>query len=288
MTHTPSFLVWALEQHCPLRQIAHWQDAERTERLLRAARAYDEARAEGRILDGVAFAAGAEDENDLSQVLACRTSEALELYGGEDQVRAACRDCPANALCGHRGRTVAGCLGMWPLPADLDGFCRQVEDCIAADRTIAAAVPAVETTSPGWYGLWLASPLAGPPAAAIAGLLRQLVLDDPVSATGRDELLLALVAAAGGNIPLHVRLYPPGSVEGPWWSLVSHCGRCQAPWTGSGPCSVCGRESHPASPKKRHVRGQRPYRPLVNLLGRENAGEFLVRYRAFRQNPSCR
>jgi hypothetical protein len=274
--NTPSFLVWALARHCSLRQIADWEDAERTERLLRAARAYDEARAEGRIVEGVALAAGADREVDAAQVLGFRVETALELYGGTAGLDAACDDCGANALRGHHGRQVVGCFGMWPLPEDLDGFCEQVESIVAGQPTIAATSP----TTPRWYGFWLRSPLPAETAGALAVLLRELQLPDAVSAAGRDELLLALAISAAGHFPLHFRLYPPGQVEGPWWNLVPHCGNCQAPWSGGGICHVCRQSTHPASPKKRRARGQRPFYSLVRLLGVERAVELWEQYRS--------
>jgi hypothetical protein len=264
---TPPFIVWALARRCHLRQITLWEDAERTERLLRAARAYDEARAEGRIVDGIAIAAGAEHETDVEQVHGFRVDSALELYGGIARLHAACDDCPANTLRGHKGREVVGCFGMWPLPETVDGLCQQVEELASPTGT-----------SPRWYGLWLRAPIVGDEAARLAAILRRLSLDDPLSSPGRDELLLALAVAARGEFSLHFRHYPPGNAEGGWWNLVPHCEICQAPWTGEGRCRVCGLATHPASPKKRRIRGQRPYYPLVRLLGAERTAEHLVRY----------
>lgn len=272
---TPSFLVWALARHCPLRQIADWRDPERTERLLRAARAWDEAASQGRILAGIGLATGAETLSDPAQALAFREEAALGLYGGAAAVRAACGDCEANVLKGHQGRQVVGCFGMWPLPADLDAFYEQVDAALADRRQLLA-------TKPGWFGLWLPSLLPIDRCGELALALASLPLDDPASAAGRQELAIALEAAARGEVPLHVRLYPPGRVEGPWWHLAPHCGRCKAPWPGRGNCRVCGQTSPAGSPKKRHVRGQRPYFPLVRLLGGAKAGEFLARYRTHR------
>ena len=274
--NTPSFLVWALARHCSLRQIADWEDAERTERLLRAARAYDEARAEGRIVEGVALAAGADREVDAAQVLGFRVDSALELYGGCVGLHAACDKCPANALRGHLGRQVVGCFGMWPLPEDLDGFYEQVESIIPGDPQIAT----LSSITPRWYGLWLHSPLPPETASALAVLIRELQLSAAASAAGRDELLLALAIAAAGQFPLHFRLYPPGQVAGPWWNLVPHWGHCQAPWSGGGICRVCRQTTHPASPKKRRVRGQRPYYPLARLFQPEHAKGLWMRYRS--------
>jgi hypothetical protein len=281
--HTPSFVVWALERHCPLRQIAGWEDPERTERLLRAARAYDEARAEGRILDGIALGAGACKRTDPADAPAFRVDTALAVYGGTDALHAACRDCPANALAGHHGRLVAGCFGMWPLPNDLDGFVADASRQVGATGSVVAAIPATVTVRPAWYGLWLESPLASAAAEALAAVVRQLEVRDADSAAGRDELALALDASARRGIPLHVRLYPPGRVRGPWWELVEHCGRCRAPWLGRGPCRVCGQSLHPASHKRRHIRGSRPFVELARLMSRERAAELLHRFRHARQ-----
>ena len=273
--HTPAFIVWALARHCSLRQIANWEDAERTERLLRAARAYDEARADGRILDGVAFAPDAASAMDIEQVRGFRVEMALELYGGIAGLHAACDECPANALRGHAGREVAGCFGMWPLPADLAHFCHDVEAIVARQPETAS----LSSTTPRWYGLWLRSPLAVEAAQVLFHVLGEMPLVDPASVAGRDELLQALALATRGEYALHFRHYPPGQVDGPWWNLVPHCGHCQAPWTGGGICRVCRQTTHPASPKQRRVRGQRPYYPLVRLLRREAAADILIRYR---------
>lgn len=278
--HTPAFIVWALARHCSLRQIPDWENPERTERLLRAARAYDEARAEGRIVEGVALAADAQAAQSIEQVLAFRVEDGLSLYGGLAAIEAACDACPANVLKGHRSRQFVGCFGMWPLPLDLGAFYEEVQAALAAEPL---AADLASRTKPGWFGLWLDSPLTGPAADAIGRVLGNLRLDDPASVAGRDELVLALDVAAEG-IPLHFRLYPPGQVAGQWWNLVPHCEVCHAPWTGDGPCRVCGQTTHPAPPKKRHVRGKRPYYPLVRLLGLEKAREFVARYRVQRRD----
>jgi hypothetical protein len=278
---TPSFLVWALERHCSLRQIAGWEDPERTERLLRAARAYDEARAEGRILDGVAFAAGAEVEQEISSVRGFRVDSTLGLYGGAAGLHANCDNCPANALGDNRGRQVVGCFGMWPLPTDLNRFYEHVDAALAESR-----LPT--NTRPGWFGLWMNSPLSGDTCSELVRVLAGLRIDDPASDAGRAELVIALEAAARHDIPLRVQLYPRGRTDDPWWQLADHCGRCHAEWTGSGPCRVCGQTVHPAAPKKRRVRGQRPYFPVVRLLGAEHAAELWVRYGSLRRTDSPR
>ena len=182
---TPAFIVWALARHCSLRQIAVWEDAERTERLLRAARAYDEARTEGRIVDGVAFAPDVLSAADIDHVRGFRVDAALELYGGIAGLHAACDDCPANALRGHGGRQVAGCFGMWPLVDDMDAFCQQVDTILAREPEITS----LSTTAPRWYGLWLHSPLSAATAQLLSRVLAELPISDPASAAGRDELL---------------------------------------------------------------------------------------------------
>src|SRR3954466_13708392 len=90
---TPEFLVWAIERHCPLRQIAGFADPERTERHLRALRAYSDASAQGRIFEGICVEA---DANPSQRYATCgfRVEEALTLYGGLESAATACGECP--------------------------------------------------------------------------------------------------------------------------------------------------------------------------------------------------
>ena len=269
---TPEFLVWALERRCPLRQIAGFEDPERTERHLRTLRAYSEAAADGRVLEGICAA----PPNGF------RVDDALTLYGGLNAAEAACRECPANALLNEIPSSLAGCFGMVPLPPDESEVHAAVEEAIARLNLRANVEANFPLTRPAWYGLWMRSPLDVPRSLLLKFILRNAGGSDSVYVQGINQMILGLSAAYEHALPLHVRLYPRGEVRGTWWNLVPHCQACNAPWPEADreQCTVCGYVGHPASPPKRRARGTRPYWPLERLLGKEKAAEFLVRYEA--------
>lgn len=252
---TPEFLIWALEFTCPIRGFQDGSDPERTERQLRAARAYSEASQEFRVFEGLAV--------DLPNGF--RIEEALAIYGGETALRQNCTGCPANALPCMHSDSLAGCYGLLPLPDDATEFHRAID---------AACVAPV--TKPSWYGLWLDSPIE----SERLHLLQQVI----AAAIPQSELPAGINAAIRTGCRLHARLYPPGRVEGSDWMLALHCPRCKALWSGvrRAVCQVCRYAGHPADDKRRKARGQRPYSPLERLLGKQQAAEFLIRYAAHR------
>jgi hypothetical protein len=252
-----------------VRGFQNGRDPERTERQLRAARAVSDARREGRIFEGFC----------LDPPYGFRIEEALRLYGGEQAVEQNCRGCPANALARFDAASLAGCYGLVPLPDDP----RPVHE--AVERAIAEAVSEADfgqlfpRTSPPWYGLWIESPLSSTRAAALARILTGAIGGGSTIATF-GELIAALEFAAETPRPLHVRLYPPGRVLGPWWRLVPHCPRCAGGWSEAAvrKCTICGYAGSPAPDKKRHARGRRPYFPLARLLGEQAATKLLERF----------
>jgi hypothetical protein len=231
MPSTPEFLIWALEYTCPIRGFQDGSDPERTERQLRAARAYSDASRELRIFEGLAV----DPPNGF------RMEEALAIYGGEAALRANCTGCPANALQSVHPDSLAGCYGLLPLPDDATDFHRVID---------AACV--LPVTKPTWYGLWLESPVAS----------EQLPILQQVIAAGapQSELLAGIHTAIRTGCRLHARLYPRGRVTGTDWMLAPHCPRCKASWSSARPavCQVCGYAGHPAADKKRKARGTRP------------------------------
>jgi len=269
---TPEFLAWAIEHQCPIRGGQDGSDPERTERQLRAARAVSDARRDGRIFEGLC----------LQPPDGFRIDDALAIYGGEAAVSSACGSCPANALAECDPVALAGCFGEWPLPGDSAAF------HLAIEKSMLRLAESFPPTNPRWYGLWLNSPLE---AEWLLAAFQSLDIPE-IRCREQQELLVALNAAYNIGGRVHLRLYPPGRVEGTWWRLVPHCPRCKAVWRPRGSrnategvlcsaeCGVCGYVGHPAPEQKRRARGRRPYFPLERLLGREPAAEFLVRYEA--------
>src|SRR6476620_1026771 len=125
---TPEFLVWAIERRCPLRQIAGFEDPERTERHLRTLRAYSDAVAQGRIFEGICIEA--DDPPQQFGLRGFRVAEALTLYGGLEGAAAACRDCSANAANQANPDSLAGSFGMVPLPASESDMHAAVEEAV--------------------------------------------------------------------------------------------------------------------------------------------------------------
>ncbi len=272
---TPEFLVWSLERRCELRQIAGFEDPERTERHLRTLRAYSEAVAEGRVFEGICVA----PPNGF------QVADALSLYGGLATAEYACRECPANALRKENSNSLAGCFGMVGLPQDETAVPSAVEEAISRLNLRANVAANFPATKPAWYGLWMHSPLDAPRALLLKFILRNACGSESGDRKSTNELVLGLSAAYEQNLPLHVRLYPRGEVQGTWWNLVPHCQICRAPWQNDicEQCQVCGYVGRPASPPKRRARGTRPYWPLERMMGKEKAAEFLVRYEASRR-----
>jgi hypothetical protein len=266
---TPEFLLWSLETRCPIRGLEDGTDPERTERQLRAARAVSDARREGRVCEGLAV----DPPNGF------RIADAMALYGGEEAARRECGGCPANVRA--RDEQLAGCYGLVRLPDESAKVHAAIEHGLDRAYGSVAWENLCPVTSPRWYGLWIESPLYAKHLQVRYNVLAAAAIDEPICREGIADLIVALNVAFNAGLRLHVRLYPPGRVEGTWWRLVPHCPRCKAPWTAATQrCPICNYVGHPASDKKRRARGLRPYFPLDRLLGAEQATEFLVRYQA--------
>lgn len=179
--------------------------------------------------------------------LGFRLADALAIYGGEAALSQHCRNCPANAN-NTPAPGWAGCFGMTPLASHDDAL----------------------------YRILIGSPLAAAQLTDLRTMLGALGEERPVV-----ELRRAVEIGAERGLPLHVRLFPRGRVEGTWWRLEPHCPHCKAPWPtrgvsnategvphGAGRCRVCDYAGHPAPDRKRRARGTRPYFPLDRLLGR--------------------
>jgi hypothetical protein len=288
VVYTPEFILWSLEYRCSPRGELDGSEPERIERQLRAARAASQARCDGRVFEGIAV----DPPNGF------RIEDALAIYGGEDAVRCACADCPANALAGDdhpHFRDVpapalpqlAGCYGCVRLPEDPSGVHAAIDEGI---ERVCGSVPwedLCSVTAPRWYGLWLDSPLWAEHLLMRFNVLQAAIIDDEVCRRDIADLLIALNVAASAGLRIVVQLFPPGRVEGTWWRLAPHCPRCKAPWrSGARNCAVCGHVGTAAQDQKRHARGLRPYYPLERLMGREQAAAFIRRYESFRARQS--
>ena len=266
-TSTPEFLIWAIEQTCPLRGALDGSDPERTERQLRAAQAVSDAQRDARVFEGIC----------VDPPYGFRVDEALAIHGGEAAARQACGNCPANALAEGDPAALAGCFGILALPDDPADFHAAVDRGIDEVYGRLDCGPMFSETRPRWYGLWLSRFHEWETLLSLFLVLQAAKLEQP----GVRELLLALNTAYNIGRRVHTQLFPPGRVDGTWWRLTPHCPRCKAARNDAGrrECRVCGYVGHAAPDKKRHARGRRPYFPLARLLGSDQAAaQFLTRY----------
>lgn len=247
MDQTPEFLCWAIEHACPLRELLPENQPEKVERQLRTARCAAEAIAAGRVRDDIAVSPDG--------TMSFRLSEALAIYGGEDSLIKNCGSCGANVLAGRLTPSYAGCYGLLPMPEPRGEFLVRTQKFPRNHQLFAP-------TQYLWFGWWLKSPLSYDQTEYLAGAFRTLS-GEPAYATNQSlqELAVALQICVRHKLQFSVQLFPAGQIDGLWWNLVPHCGICHAPWEpGSTSCAMCGQSRHPASPKKRRVRGDRPYR----------------------------
>jgi hypothetical protein len=251
-SQTPEFLCWAIEQQCPLRELLPANDPEKVERQMRAARAVAEARQENRVQGDLAVSVDGQ--------LGFHVADALALYGGEEHVATCCERCPANIPAGTGAASYAGCFGQLPMPDPREAFLQRVQKFPRDNRLFAP-------TKWLWYGFWIRSPLEQRQLTYLASMFLELA-QDPAYADDQSlkEFADAIVLCIHHHAHLSVRLFPEGEIADTWWNLKQHCPVCHAPWElGGGVCAMCGQARHPASPKKRHARGTRPYRPLEEL-----------------------
>jgi hypothetical protein len=267
---TPEFLVWALEQNCPIRGFQNGSHPERTERQLRAARAVSDARRDKRALEGFC----------LDPPNGFRIADALAVYGGLSAVEQTCCGCAANANALQYRASLAGCFGMVAFSSEL---APALEAALGESESIKGFHELFLVTHPRRYGLWTNSPPNMQQCQFLQAVLRRA--RDTCDVTELDELCRALVAAVGRQLLLHVAYFPAGRVEGTSWILAPHCQRCKAPWSSMTlrNCGVCGYRGSPVPDKKRKARGSRPYFPLDRLLGEAAAAELLLRYEVFQE-----
>lgn len=251
-SQTPEFLCWAIEWQCPLRELLPAHDPEKVERQLRAARAVADARAEGRVRDGLAVSADG--------ALGFRIADALALYGGEARVGECCGACPANARAAHVVPSYAGCYGLLPLPEPREEF-------LARTLKFPRAHELFPPTTWPWYGWWAQSPLGHPQIEYLQQTIGELArCAEFANHQALQELAAALATCKARQLTMSAQLFPSGAIQERWWLLDPHCGHCRAPWKMNGNhCAMCGQTQHPAAAKKRRVRGTRPYRSIEEV-----------------------
>lgn len=275
---TPAFARWSLSLNCDFREQASDPfDPIAVERELRPLQEASLARAEGRIVDGLAI-----ERNDWKRLKDRDASgspnsiggfsieEILDYYGGEDSADAICPGCPANTG-EESGSPWAGCFGLL-MPAN-DQSPAQLDAALEASRSADLLDAAFPATRPRWFGWWIDSEWSASQTQAFLAAL------EPTSSSGTSlESLLAgsdafreaLVRSQRHGLAVRVAAFPPGRIEGRDWIVDAHCPRCKAPAEATAKfCRVCRRAGGMFPARVRKARGERPYHPLDKLISRE-------------------
>jgi hypothetical protein len=301
---TPEFLLWAIEYRCPLREIEGFEQPERTERQLRAARAVSDARRTGRIVDGLCIAerpadlsipshaaigvdTSLSDEVRRQLPMSFAAADALALYGGEEVVQANCPSCPANAERSVDPRAWCGCYGILPLWEAREMFLTVFDTAVRflGIKSRMCELFAQGTWCVPWHPMWLASPLQGEQLEvleqSLAAMLDMISSNAEPYAAPIRALHRGVRTACEHSLPLHGQMFPAGEVVGRWWRHAPHCPRCQATWPAPQRyCNMCGWTGKFGTPPKRRARGTRPYRSLVEMVGETRAAEIIARLSA--------
>ena len=306
-TPTPEFLIWAIELRCPLRDIEGFEQPERTDRQLRAVRAVSDARDDGREFEGLCLAESPRElaipshaacgvETATSPATAAslpqafRATDALQLFGDATDIEACCRGCPANAQEQTNPQSWAGCYGIVPVPDPAIDFHAAMERAIDSAQSRETLTHFGLLTRPVWYGLWLKQRLEASQAKLLQPIIAQAAAALE-SESGAEEvsalqaLARGLTVTATTGLPMSVSLYPRGSVTGRWWNLEPSCPNCKT--TLSEPathCQTCNWSGRQGTPPKRRSRGTRPYRPLHEVVGNDEARSLLARFHQQRVN----
>ena len=281
MEATPDHIRWTLAVPCKLRSWEEYANPSRTERHLRAVRAFSDARHEGRICDGIVFANHqSEIRQPIGEVLAFRADAAFEPFSGQDEVESTCATCPANLVGNATHTRMAGCFGLiaMPMPIDpwLETFAQFVDESVKGPR--------IE-----WRELWAdGSSADSQRISSLASLLRQFLswlpmafrVKERATFDGLEQFCAAADVSLSESMPLVFLCFPEGQVEGRNWTTAPCCSRCSAPWPGppQGICSHCKVGRHVPEQRRKLV-GKRPYRRLLEFMSEADALSLLEKYR---------
>jgi len=304
---TPEFVRWTLAHSCDIRTaFDHWEDPAWAHRQLVPIRAYSEAVREQRIYDGICLAPGVTATTAATEATAFRADEVLEPYGGLQEVTRHCSGCPANVLDdalpaetpengaeskgagGNSNTPLAGCFGLINVAQLGDQLHTHIATVLQHAELHQRYANCFPRTAPHWYGFWIRKQLNRPQMKTMLAVFTAVLELAPLYRQQLAPLLgatkVSLAAEEDGlSLPLRVAAYPAGRVEGRKWYVVAHCSRCQAPSndrTLEQPCQVCGSTGQPNPPRKRCAAGKRPYWPLVDFLGEEQATKWLQQHLA--------
>ncbi|MEC9093593.1 MAG: hypothetical protein VX438_12850 [Planctomycetota bacterium] len=291
MTRTPLFLIWAINLDCSVREAFNTeeQDLLYLERILRPLRSLAMATREHRTIDDLCILQESTDSfQEIDQVKGFLASEILDSFGGEPFLDQNCRGCAANLYGPINGnqpcqatfkRQFAGCYG----------YCQSAYenlDLFAEWDLLLKSTAGIKQFGPDFrlHHLWQTEELGsqGQLNTAQKNHFLQLLRwteKQGLQNTDISSFATAIETAIQCNLEILVQLIPAGINDGIKWMLPQHCFNCIASlthWTGQ--CPHCGSCATPNPPRKRNLRGDRPYFPIQNFLGAKKASEIARQY----------
>jgi hypothetical protein len=309
---TPGFLRWAIWQPCPLRERDDLPLPDTTFRQLRGVREISVGRIENRIFENICVHPLA-NSREPELALGFPIFEVAGLFGGPEQIKDACWNCPANAVSAHQPGLLAGCFGWLPVDFNFD-FEKLTRGEFDVGETEAAGaaltselVDLVEravaklqleeliqqtflATRPVWYGLWSHASLSQEQLPVIEQLFMYVLANEEAErransahSTQLTDLIRFVDAVSScreHSLPLHVDFVPAGVSDGINWTILPHCGYCGFSIDNNLPreCPACGQPGNRQQETKHKVLGLRPYLHLHSILGSQQTAEFLLRY----------
>jgi hypothetical protein len=250
---TPPFIRWAITHRCPFRNRKSADAPEHAERLLRAAREIQAARASGRVVNKVVVEPSWNTKKLPQHVLGFAVEDGAAVYGGEKNLNTTCCACTA-AVAGE----VAGCVGV------------VMKSSLWDERS-------------AWFKTWRQRRFAADGLSHLIHVLQSLITPGESETTGHklpvfqfsDEikppqkqiarLMLACQLALKEQLVLQVQAFPAAQIEGRHWQIPPHCPQCG--WSAAEPAIACPACEHKLKPAQRRLlRGTRPYRPIADFL----------------------
>lgn len=227
-------------------------------------------------------------------------------FGGEAFLQNGCGQCPANVSqiqvdekrsSEHPLRQFAGCYGylashygefdlFQAFRENLPGLISQAESTNALPEPVSQVEQQLETmwrTDRLEHGDCLSSDQLHMIHQLLEPILQNPSTHQDLQSSGAlsdvSGLKAAVDQALAGKYRIRIKVVPAGELAGQTWSIPQHCSNCHfsiPKWQGE--CPHCRSTSPPNSLRKRKLRGDRPYWPIVKFLGREAAIQLADQY----------
>ena len=254
MSDTIPYVGWSLERKCVFRTGENWAFPHQTFLQLIDLRTVAEAAAKNEIFDGICitdWSVRRDLRKRTHRVPECgfRVEDRLGAMGGLAAVNSTCGACEANVR-NKLGIAVAGCSGalvVSPYSPERDEQLWSVIQERGLKARLRAAFP---VTTPLWFGFWIESPLRKLQAELLHELLSVSLTEKDLAGKEMGHFLQALHVAIAYDLPMHVRLAPPGHYDFGVSTTFPHCPRCKAQAEGEEwqteyskepeKCTVCG------------------------------------------------